>query len=67
AADETEVSLPGRLVRVAERAARAAWAQQRVDVVSREHPIATTLTERDVTEIVGFLDAIRVGSLLFVP
>ena len=67
AADQTEVSLPGRLVRVAERAARAAWAQQRVDVVSRAHPFAATLTERDITEIVDFLDSIRVGSLLFVP
>lgn len=67
ASDQTEVSLPGRLVRVAERAARAAWAQQRVDVVSRTHPFAPTLTERDVTEIVDFLDSIRVGSLLFVP
>ncbi|MBM7508690.1 HAMP domain-containing sensor histidine kinase [Nocardioides sp. 31GB23] len=66
-ADQTEVSLPGRLVRVAERAARAAWTQQRVDVVSHEHPFAPVLTERDVTEIVDFLESIRVGALLFVP
>ena len=67
AADGTQVALPGRLVRTAERSARASWAAQRVDVVSREHLQAPALSAREATEIVDFLDEIRVGSLLFVP
>ena len=62
-----EVALPEELVEFAERAARQAWIDQSVVVVTGDHPAADFLTALDHERIVAFLGSIRVASLLFVP
>ncbi|WP_432477691.1 sensor histidine kinase [Nocardioides sp. GXQ0305] len=62
-----DVRLPDGLVGLAERAARRAWADQSVVVVTGDRPAHDVLAEDDHRRIVAFLDAIGVGSLLFVP
>ena len=60
-------ALPDELVELAERSARHAWAQQTTLVVTGERPPAGVLSDDDHRQIVAFLDAIGVASLLFVP
>ncbi len=69
ALDDTEVRLPGRLVRVAERVARAAWLLQQAQVLSPHHApaSASALSHVDAQESLAFLESIAVGSLLLVP
>ncbi len=62
-----DVHLPDELVELAERAARQAWAEQIVVVVTGDRPAHDVLSDDDHHRIVGFLDAIGVSSLLFVP
>lgn len=69
ALDDTVVSLPGRLVRVAERVARAAWLLQQAQVLSPQHAPASAaaMSRLDAQESLAFLESIAVGSLLLVP
>jgi signal transduction histidine kinase len=69
-ADGTKVTMPPRLVAIAERAAADAWRAQRVGMVSRhvaQDNQGPHITEPEFHEILEFLEEIGVGSMLFVP
>lgn len=65
-ADGTTVVLPDELVSIAEHAARDLWTDQQVTVVAEGRSFGL-LTEQQGQQIVDFLAAIGVGSILFVP
>ncbi len=67
ASNGVDVQLPEALVELAERAARLAWAEQTAAVVSHDRPAGSILSEAEHELIVGFMDAIGVASVLFVP
>ncbi len=70
AGDGARLEMPQHLVTVAERAATDSWRAQRVETVSRHlprNPAASKVSEQEFQEILAFLEAIGVGSLLFVP
>lgn len=62
-----EVELPPQLVRIAERASRLAWAAQRVDIVSRDRHTGSDINDRELGQIMDFLEDLGVTSILFVP
>jgi signal transduction histidine kinase len=61
------VELPEGFVDLAERSARYCWTHQMVQVVGVHHPIPPGISEEENERIVGFLDSLGIGSLLFVP
>ncbi|WP_122818892.1 sensor histidine kinase [Nocardioides pantholopis] len=63
----SEIELPAEIVRIAERAARAAWHAQAPQIVTRGRSFAHGVTEAEGEQIFAFLDSIEIGSLLFVP
>jgi signal transduction histidine kinase len=68
--DGTRIEMPQHLVEIAERAAADSWRAQRVGMVSRHVPRdvrVAQVSELEFEEILGFLEGIGVGSLLFVP
>jgi signal transduction histidine kinase len=68
--DGTIITMPPHLVPIAERAAAGAWRDQRVGMVSRHVPFDTRVgmvSTEEFEKILGFLEQIGVGSLLFVP
>lgn len=65
-ADGTDVVLPAELVTMAETSARTLWIEQRATVIAENRPLGLLTPEQGV-QIVGFLHAIDVGSILFVP
>ncbi|HEX6148458.1 HAMP domain-containing sensor histidine kinase [Nocardioides sp.] len=66
-ANGIHVDLPDEFVDLAERSARYCWAHQVVQVVGGRHPLPAGITEEERATIVDFLDAMGIGSLLFVP
>ncbi|GAA2138653.1 hypothetical protein GCM10009844_06840 [Nocardioides koreensis] len=66
-ADGVQVVLTGELMRIAETAARRAWEGQRVEIVQRGRPFGPSISGEDGERILGFLDTIGIGSLLFTP
>jgi signal transduction histidine kinase len=70
AGDGTQIEMPRDLVALAERAAATSWRAQRVGLVSRHLPRdahGSQVSGADFHQILGFLEGIGVGSLLFVP
>ncbi len=70
AGDGARVEMPAHLVAIAERAAADSWRAQRVGLVSRHVPRdarVAQVSEDEFQEILGFLEGIGVGSMLFVP
>jgi signal transduction histidine kinase len=70
AGDGTQIEMPRELVAIAERAAADSWRAQRVGLVSRytpQDPRVSQVSGTEFHEILGFLEGIGVGSLLFVP
>jgi signal transduction histidine kinase len=68
--DGARVEMPQHLVTIAERAAADSWRAQEVGLVSRQlprDPAVSKVSEPEFQEILDFLEAIGVGSLLFVP
>ncbi len=65
--DGSNLLLPDLLIRIAESAARRAWQLQRVEVVGREHPFGPTISSDEGEEILVFLEAIGIDSVLFAP
>ncbi|HCB05642.1 MAG TPA: HAMP domain-containing sensor histidine kinase [Nocardioides sp.] len=68
--DGAQIEMPAHLVAIAERAAAESWRAQRVGLVSRQIPAdarVAQVSEVEFEEILGFLEGIGVGSLLFVP
>src|SRR4051812_28945913 len=64
------IEMPPHLVTIAERAAADSWRVQRGGGVSRHVPLdarGAQVSEPEFQEILRFLEAIGVGSLLFVP
>ena len=66
-ADGVEVVLTDELTRIAEAAARRAWAGQWVEIVQRGRPFGESISAEEGERILGFLDSIGVESLLFAP
>jgi signal transduction histidine kinase len=68
--DGASVEMPPHLVALAERAAEDSWRAQQVGVLMRHqphNPLVSSVSEPEFNEILRFLEAIGVGSLLFVP
>jgi signal transduction histidine kinase len=68
--DGTTIPMPPHLVPIAERAASDAWRDQRVGMVSRHvarDVRVGMVSEPEFQQILGFLEELGVGSLLFVP
>jgi signal transduction histidine kinase len=68
--DGARVEMPPELVAIAEGAAAESWRAQRVGLVSRHlphNPLVSNVSEPEFREILRFLEAIAVGSMLFVP
>lgn len=68
--DGAQIPMPDRLVAIAARAAHESWREQRVGVISRhverdEHGV--NISDTEFRQVLRFLDAMGVGSLLFVP
>lgn len=67
ASNSAKVDLPDHLVELAERSAHRLWTDQSVVVIAGNYPVPTVLSADEQRSIVSFLDAIGIGSLLFVP
>jgi signal transduction histidine kinase len=68
--DGATIEMPPELVTIAERAATDTWRDQRVGTVSRRltrDELASPVSQSEFDQILGFLEEIGVGSLLFVP
>ncbi|KQZ66818.1 sensor histidine kinase [Nocardioides sp. Root151] len=65
--DDREVVLPPELVDAAHSAARAAWAAQRVIVISRERPAATGIDPAVFESTLRYFESINVATALLVP
>ena len=67
ASDGSTIELPEELVAIAERTAHRAWALQQVEVVARDRPFGSTITDEQGEQILSFLASIGIGSVLFAP
>jgi signal transduction histidine kinase len=67
ASDGSTIELPEALVAIAERTAHRAWALQQVEVVARDRPFGSTITDEQGEQILSFLASIGIGSVLFAP
>ncbi|WP_085874162.1 MULTISPECIES: sensor histidine kinase [unclassified Nocardioides] len=66
-ADGDSIELGPEMVAIAERAARAAWDEQRAVVVAQYRGFADTITPEEIEQILAFIADIGVESLLFTP
>jgi signal transduction histidine kinase len=66
-ADGGSLTMPAELVSIAGRAATDSWEAQRVGIVSRTRIVGSEVSDAEVEQILEFLQAIGVGSILFVP
>ena len=66
-ADGIDVQLSPEMIEIAERYAQEGWEIQRAAVVAPYGSFATTLTDADRDQVLSFLQAIGVESVLFTP
>lgn len=66
-ADGEETTVPRAVIDIAERQARIGWAAQRVAVIDRCHPRGGWMSEEEHEHLLGHLESLEIGSILFVP